>query len=281
MKKKICFTLMLWWMLLLCGCNVGSDSEVDESLWTRTPSLVPSPTITIQWFPPTDTPEPARTMAVEATPDMRPGVADVILRDSFNTPSHWNLGVGPTGSVAFGNNDLTLAISKSKETLISLRDGPTLENFALEITVRASLCKGNDYYGVLFRAASPQDHYRFAAACNGSIRVDRIKGGYSQTLFNWTPSGQVPPGAPVTVRLGVWAMGREMRFFVNDVYQFSVTDRIFSNGRVGVYARSMGESAMTVSFSDLVVYSLGSAAIPTSTPKATPLPTLTASKKGK
>jgi hypothetical protein len=47
-----------------------------------------------------------------------------------------------------------------------------------------------------------------------------------------------------------------MHFFVNDEFQFSVSDRIHPSGFLGVFARSTGENAVTVSFSDLVVHQL-------------------------
>jgi hypothetical protein len=45
-----------------------------------------------------------------------------------------------------------------------------------------------------------------------------------------------------------------MRFFINDQYQFSVSDPLFPSGAIGVFVRSAGETAVTVSFSDLDVY---------------------------
>ena len=44
-----------------------------------------------------------------------------------------------------------------------------------------------------------------------------------------------------------------MRFFINDEYQFSVRDPLLASGRLGVFARSAGDTAVTVNFSNLVV----------------------------
>jgi hypothetical protein len=277
-KKRITSIILLLGFLLLGGCNGGDDGEVDESLWTATPSLTPSPTITIQWFPPTATLEPAHTMVVEPTADMRPGLGRSLLEDSFEESPHWNVASAAAGSVAFGGNELTLAIKAPKESLITLRDGPSFDNFYLEITTQASLCRGNDYYGIVFRALGPQNFYRYSVSCNGTIRVDRVKGGYATILWNWSPSGQVPPGSPITLRLGVWAMGREMRFFINDAYQFAVRDAVFQFGRVGLFARSTGTSAVSISFSNLAVNSLNddaAASISTLVPPPSLTPTRT------
>jgi hypothetical protein len=272
--KRILFSLSILLLLTMAAC-LSDDTTVDESLWTPTPSPVPSPTVTIQWFPPTDTPQPVDTQVVEPTVDQRPGLEDELFSDQFETPARWNLSVSALGSMALGQNDLTLAVSQPKGTLISLRDGPVLEDFDLKVTTEASLCKQSDYYGILIRATSYQDFYRFTIGCNGMVRLDRVKGGFTVPLVNWSASGQVPPGAPVTLTLGVWARGRDLRFFINDVYQFSVTDAVFPRGRVGVFARSLGTTAVTVSFSNLVVHSLGSGALPTSTPLPMPKSSVT------
>jgi hypothetical protein len=69
-------------------------------------------------------------------------------------------------------------------------------------------------------------------------------------------SASVPSAAPSSSRLGVWAVGKEMRFFVNDQHQFTITDKTLPSGAMGVFIRSRGENAVTVSFSDLIVYKI-------------------------
>jgi hypothetical protein len=44
-----------------------------------------------------------------------------------------------------------------------------------------------------------------------------------------------------------------MLFYINEQYQFSVTDPALQVGNIGIFARSLGENAVTVNFSDLVV----------------------------
>jgi hypothetical protein len=70
-------------------------------------------------------------------------------------------------------------------------------------------------------------------------------------------SGAVPPGAPSISRLAVYAQGKEMRFYINDLYQFTVRDGTMLKGTISVFARAAGEDTMTVNFSDLDVYEVG------------------------
>jgi hypothetical protein len=63
----------------------------------------------------------------------------------------------------------------------------------------------------------------------------------------------------------MWAVGREMRLFLNGRYQFSVTEGTFPIGALGVFVRSAGETPVTVTFSDLSVYEVDYT-LPTKTP---------------
>ena len=82
-----------------------------------------------------------------------------------------------------------------------------------------------------------------------------------------TPSADVPVGAPGEVRLGVWALGTEFRFFLNGRYQFTASDVSYRTGGLGVFAHAAGDTPVTVTFSNLSVYDLvGGAVVATATP---------------
>lgn len=189
-----------------------------------------------------------------ATIEMRPGVGNLIFEDDFRSPSQWTLSQNANGTVAMGLGELTIAIIQPRAYLFSARNEPVFGNFYAEITASPNLCAGLDEYGLLFRMGSPGDFYRFSLSCNGQVRLDRLVGGTAGSPQPWLESASVPGGAPSSSRLGVWAVGSELRFFVNDAFQFSATDRYHNSGSLGVFARSAGDNAVTVSFSDLKVY---------------------------
>ncbi len=136
--------------------------------------------------------------------------------------------------------------------MLSLRNDLALNDHYVEITARPSLCRGEDSYGLLVRA-SASNYYRFALSCNGTARAERVSGGTRLLLQQPLPSGDVPPGAPGEVRIGVWAVGKEMRLFLNGRYQFTISDPSFPSGALGVFVRSVGETPAVVSFSDLQI----------------------------
>jgi hypothetical protein len=179
-----------------------------------------------------------------------------LLTDDFSSGSAWQLDQNASGSVALGKNEITIALKAPEARMSSVRSKPVLGSFYAEITASPTLCKGADEYGLLFRVSSPQDFFRFSLSCDGRARLDRVVGGTASSPQPWTEAGAVPPGAPSINRLAIWVNGREMHFFVNDIYLFSVSDPMLPQGTLGVFARSAGENAVTVSFSDLVVRNL-------------------------
>ena len=80
------------------------------------------------------------------------------------------------------------------------------------------------------------------------------------------------PGGLLPVRVGVWMAGPELRLFVNGEFVFSARDRVLQDGQLGVYARAASSSTLTVSFSDLEVYAIDLAQVPTLTPTASSTP---------
>jgi len=265
-RRFVCLLAIL--VLWAGGCN--GLLPTPTLLPTDTPSPVPSITPTIIWFPATFTPTVFPTLAAQPTPEQLTGVGKMILSDNFSDTTLWSTGQNYLGSAAYGDQELTLAGAQPLGDLISLRKTPIPGDSYLEITSNLSMCRGADNYGLLLRASTQQDYYRLMISCLGLLRLERLKDGQIALLQDWIPSGQVPPGSPMELRLGVWAVGNELRFFVNDVYQFSARDPVWTNGKIGVYAHASGDSPLTVSFSDLQVYAVTPPPPETLVPSVTP-----------
>ena len=240
-------------VFLLSACSPTSTLTPYTS---ATPTATDTPTPTVIWFPATETPTSAPTVVPSPTPELRPGVGSVLFSDNFELPTNWTLVNTETGSISVGGNELTMALSRSKGYLNSIREGALFTNFYAEITASPNLCGGVDEYGMLVRYQSPGNFYRFSLSCNGQVRLDRLVGGTASSPQPWMTTTSVPSAAPSTSRLGVWAVGKELRFFVNDQYQFTINDPSMPSGAMGVFVRSGGENAVTVNFSDLVVYEI-------------------------
>ena len=247
--------------LLLAACL-----PLNSTLPTETPMLTatPIPTQTIAWFPPSATPTLLAFPTYTATPEMGPGIGKETLSDDFSDDSVWDTATSNQGSAAISRNRLTLAV-QPKYYLASMRHELIVSDFYAEITARPSLCRGDDNYGLVVRGIG-SSFYRFVLACNGEVRAERVSGGTRLSIHEPVSSGDAP-AAPGEVRIGVWAVGGDMRLFLNGRYQFSVTEGTFPSGGLGVFVRSAGDTLTTVTFSDLAVYEVNY--IP---PTKTPLP---------
>jgi hypothetical protein len=196
-------------------------------------------------------------MLVTPTQDTSPSYGALLFSDDFGDPALWMLGRNQTGSMAMGVNELTLAVSQARGYLYSLRSEPTLSDFYLEITASPSLCRGEDEYGILLRVSPSLEFYRFGMLCNGQARLDRYYSGVASSPQPPAPNAAVPPGAPSQSRLAVWVRGKELRFYANNTFLFSVRDPTLVSGALGVFARAAGDTMVTVNFSDLQVYEAG------------------------
>jgi hypothetical protein len=243
----------------ILGCWLSACLPAAPIPATQTVTSAPTetPTPTVIWFPPTPTRTPVPRLEPTATLEMHPGVGEIIFEDDFSDAGAWQLGQSSNGTVAMGVNELSIALVQPRAYLASTRTEPTFGNFYAEITASPSLCSGLDEYGLLFRVRSLGNLYRYSLSCDGQVRLDRVVGGTGGSPQPWLASASVPRGAPSSSRLGVWAVGKDLRFFINDEFQFAVSDGYHASGLLGVFARSAGENAVTVNFSDLKVYQVG------------------------
>jgi hypothetical protein len=236
--------------VLLAACQSLALAPPTE---TATPQPSPTATITQVWFPPTATPTlPPTPLPPTATPEPPSGQGAVLLQDDFSSHNSWQTGRMDAGNIAYGNQELTLAVAQAKGSLLSLRDKAVFTDFYLQITITPDLCQASDIYGVLFRA-SGTDFYRLLINCGGQMRLERLLNGQGTVLQDWTYSPLLTSGMLGPHRFGIWAAGKTLRLYVDNTFQFGVTDSQLVIGAIGVYARSMNDTAETITFSDLVV----------------------------
>jgi hypothetical protein len=284
MRRITILLLAVSYILSACSPAAG-PLPIDEGQITPSglPNIdnQPTSTATINWFPATATWTPFPTIQPSATVQPLPGLGAQVFSEDFSALQAWTL-AKPAGSggnsIIMDRNRLTLAINVPPASLASLNTGNdlALTNFYAEMTITINRCSGDDDYGMLFRAGSEAFAYRFLVNCGGKARVERVRDSTTFPLQEWLPSGDAPLGAPGQVRMGVWASGVELRFFLNGRYQFTVIDPIFKSGTLGVYASAISPDGLNVSFSDLTVKSVDYVSpTPSPTPSKTPTPTRT------
>lgn len=256
-SKTIIVLMLLTVLLSLSGCDfLPAEATITPTL-TATQTTTPTPTATIDWFPATSTPTMPPLPSPTPQPtleDQREGVIALLVDDDFTDESLWVTRESQAGNIAFGVQNLTLALASPDTSLASLSQHNLPEDFYLEMTVQTTLCQPADQVGVHFWQQSESDYHRLLIDCSGQFRLELIQGGQSFVLYNWESAQSIQPGAPATNRLGLWVSRGEFQLYINDVFQF--TRRIATNhsGGLGVFARTISGSAMTVRFSDLQIY---------------------------
>ncbi len=279
------FSLLIGILALgACASPKSNADSLTPGLPTAIASLdtaeaSPIPSATIVWFPATVTATPFLPPAAAPSLEAQPGRGAQSLLDDFSDPQAWQAAKTESdggNSIIVNRNRLTASINVSPAYTFSLRKGPILSDFYTEVTVSVNRCTPGDSYGMLFRAAGNADAYRYTLGCNGQVRVERLQANKIIPIQNWLPSGDAPFAAPGKVTLGVWAAGVELRFFLNEHYQFNVIDPVFHSGALGLFANSVNPEGMNISFSNLTVQDVSYVSpTPTTTPRKTATPTRT------
>ncbi len=243
--------------LVAAACTASAGSTGVGGVAEISTDVAPTAT-SIVWFPPTETATAAPVPSVEATAERKPGVGKVLVEDAMTAATHWNAAASGDAAVTISERGLSVSAQPGGPPVVALHRSVILDDMYMEVTARPNLCRGKNSYGLVFRAPNDVAYYRFVAMCDGSAAAERVSLGTARVLQPPTATADVPVGAPGDVRLGVWAHGSEFRFFLNDRYQFAVTDKNYVAGWIGVYVEARGETPVVVTFADLRVYQLGS-----------------------
>ncbi len=242
-------------------------------LVTETPAPTQTSTTTIVWFPSTNTPTLFLSPTVQPTEAYHSGVGELVFSDTFTNPADWDTSTSDWASAVIDRDRLLLSINgQGPLSISSMRKQPTLLNFYGEATAAISLCSNSrDQYGMIFRAGL--GYYRISLNCSGQTRLERGVQGTITPLSQWLTSGDVPFGPPGEVKIGVWALGSEMRIYLNDHFQFTFSDPNPQAGRLGFFVYANSTQPVMVAFSNLSVYTVFKVS-PTPSPTAslTPAP---------
>ena len=242
-------------LLFFSGCDLLTPPPTPAPTPTLTSTPLPSPTI--DWFPATSTPTAAALPSPTPQPTQEGSLAGITTRlvsDGFIDESLWQTSQSTSGNVAFGTENLSLAVARPEATLTSLSQHVLPANFYLEMTIQTSLCEPLDQFGLLFWHQSANDFYRLLINCAGQYRLELIQGGENFVVHDWETASQMALAAPAANRLALWVRGGQIQFLINDVFQFSEGIAQERSGALGVFTRTISGSAMTIRFSDLTIF---------------------------
>jgi len=269
-------------LLIVAAGTIGCSDWLPVA--TITPTVVsptatpfPEPSETPVWFPATATRTPPSPRGTSTpTPDLRPVTNGIVWQDLFLFGDNWELVSSSDRSAQVGGQALTLALKNYRGSLYSFTHAILTNNYYLTLTIAPSLCRGQDQYGVVFRSQTPQEFYRLNFLCDGTLRLELVRGDSVVRLAETMNSPQLFAGPTASIQLALWVHDEGVKVYVNDVLQLEYYRLQWFTGGFGVFVRSTGEYSLTVSSSNLVVRE--SAAMPpppVPTEAPTPVPTRT------
>lgn len=253
--------LALWLTpVVFAACAVPEAPPA--ALPSASPTL-PPPAGTVAF--PTLIPTRTWTPLASATPtrDPQAGLGRLLFADSFDQATPWELTISPGAGATVSQGRLSLAISSPREYHWSVRPDPSAADFYATVVVHTEVCSPGDEFGLIARANTLGEQYRFLIGCDGSARITRRLEAGSRALTLRVESPAILPGAPSVNRLAVRARGLDLILLVNGQEIVSARDAALVRGFFGLIARAGPAGQVSVGFDDFNVYELTD---PTATP---------------
>lgn len=211
--------------------------------------------------PPTPTAPPTST--VPATdPRLRQG--SPAFTDGMDDSANWPAGVDPAGftSVVFENGQMVLTGLKTTSGWRLSTYGANLQDFYIEMRVRARECTKDDRYGIYFRVpekSRPEQGYWFGLTCDGRYALqkwdakDGPEGKVTNLIF-WTANAAINAGPNATNRMGVMTIGRRIILYVNGVQVGESSDNTWLSGAFGVFVGARETKNFTIEVDQIDVW---------------------------
>jgi len=255
-SKRLLAGVCVGLLVFLLGCLPVTVEPTPLPL-PDTPTATVTPTPTIVWFPSTATPTALPTQVRTPTPELKPGLGEVLLEENFSDEDDWVIREIENGRVTLSNERMTLALNQPDGFIYAYLFDLFLKDFYAEITASPNFCQQEDEYGLMVRVTGSRlDHYRLAVSCSGQARALRVINNRGNTIQDWEKRPYIPVNFPSQSKLGVWMQGTTLRFFVNDMLVYELTDAVIRQGAFGIYVFGGGGGTISVNFSDLVIYDL-------------------------
>lgn len=163
----------------------------------------------------------------------------------------------------------------SPELFIWSIAGRDLADFMAEVEATQVSGPNDNGYGLLFRFQDDQHFYRFDISGDGFYLLSKRAENQWVTLVDWTESPFIYKGK-ATNRLKVICQGAQISLYVNDRHLTDFSDASYSHGDIGLFAGTLSQGGVHISFDNLTVWAPeGAAAVATPglpIPEATPTP---------
>ena len=176
--------------------------------------------------------------------------------ENMENGDNWPTGFNEYTTIEFEDGFLKLTAEKDV-------DGwrltwPFLSDFYLEATLKSPECSGGDHFGLMFRVpanANANKGYLFGITCDGRYSLRRWDGTNMYALVGWTADDAINTDGAVN-KLGIWAEGKNLAFYINGEKVDEVTDNTYLEGSFGLFVGNGGEDKVTVSVDQIRYWEL-------------------------
>jgi hypothetical protein len=170
------------------------------------------------------------------------------------------------------NPAMQIAIDVANSGTFTIMEFREFSDFDLIVNATQVAGPDDNGYGVIFRHQDNQNYYVLMISGDGYYQVLRRLEGVDEVLSDWAPTPVIQQGQ-ATNAVRVVAQGDTFTFFINDEQvplcptlwhpvsgdcvdaepTMQLVDDSFSQGRIGLAARSFDDSGVVISFDNLLV----------------------------
>lgn len=247
------FACSLASLLVLTGC-LPSGTALVTNTPESTGTLTPSPTFIIPSAAPTSTSTPGPTLT--PTADISANIGTLLFQDTFDSSTCWSLSQDQAGAASVSDNQLVLVVSQPDTFRTAVSPAVLPEDFFIQVSVYAELCQPGDKYGIVFRYQSGLEHLRFMMNCSGTASVTSVQDGRGFLLVPEEDTFAALSGQRISNTLGILARDNVYTFYINQIEVFQVKETQLQGTGFGVIVRTDKNDLATVSFDNILLYSL-------------------------
>lgn len=132
---------------------------------------------------------------------------------------------------------------------------PPLQDFYAEVVARPLDVVGTAEYGLLFHTVDDTTFYEFRLSTTGEYSLARQMDGAWEILIDWTASTAIRSGLNEN-RLRLVCLGDSISLSVNGTFLEIIRDDALPEGKIGLFAGTIGAGQTTIGFDNLNVWEL-------------------------
>ncbi|MGD8603966.1 MAG: SdrD B-like domain-containing protein [Anaerolineales bacterium] len=244
--------------LLPDSSYIASSTEAPTE--TPTSTIAPVETLTEQSTAASPTLEftPSPTPYVLTGPGAGLGQPDFV--ENFEDGRDWYLYAD--GHVTFNvtGDELLMTAINPDEWTGWLLTWPEVDDFYLEVEAEPGDCSGLDNFGLVARVGTDGGYYGYLAgvACNGQLSLRWWTGVDYVMLAGWRPHEVLTDWDGGPIRIGLWAEGDTLKFYINNQLVAEIEDDRQLSGLFGLYIGSYETPEFDVSVQRVLMWELPS-----------------------